>query len=175
MKKIINNQSGRSMVEMLGVLAIIGVLSIGGVAGYAMAMQKFRTNQAIEAVQLIMTETRTLFGAQESYDGLGASTTAGTPAETVTSNIGMAPPFGGITVNQGTDTGVTNFTVLVEDVPEASCVALATSNWGTMGSGYVQLSIGSTANPSWTVAQATTTCNTAAGSTDEVDMTWTFR
>ena len=28
-----NNQSGRSMVEMLGVLAIIGVLSIGAIAG----------------------------------------------------------------------------------------------------------------------------------------------
>ena len=27
------NESGRSMVEMLGVLAIIGVLSVGGIAG----------------------------------------------------------------------------------------------------------------------------------------------
>jgi len=26
------NQSGRSMVEMLGVLAIIGVLSVGGIS-----------------------------------------------------------------------------------------------------------------------------------------------
>ena len=33
------NQSGRSMVEMLGVLAIIGVLSIGGIAGYRAAME----------------------------------------------------------------------------------------------------------------------------------------
>ena len=30
-----NEQSGRSMVEMLGVLAIIGVLSVGGIAGYS--------------------------------------------------------------------------------------------------------------------------------------------
>ena len=29
-----NEQTGRSMVEMLGVLAIIGVLSVGGIAGY---------------------------------------------------------------------------------------------------------------------------------------------
>ena len=28
------DQSGRSMVEMLGVLAIIGVLSVGGISGY---------------------------------------------------------------------------------------------------------------------------------------------
>ena len=32
MKKIKKNQSGRSMVEMLGVLAIIGVLSVGGIS-----------------------------------------------------------------------------------------------------------------------------------------------
>ena len=34
-----NNQIGRSMVEMLGVLAIIGVLSVGGIAGYSKAME----------------------------------------------------------------------------------------------------------------------------------------
>lgn len=28
-----NNQFGRSMIEMLGVLAIIGVLSVGGIVG----------------------------------------------------------------------------------------------------------------------------------------------
>ena len=28
-----NEQTGRSMVEMLGVLAIIGVLSVGGIEG----------------------------------------------------------------------------------------------------------------------------------------------
>ena len=37
-----NDQTGRSMVEMLGVLAIIGVLSVGGIAGYSKAMTKFK-------------------------------------------------------------------------------------------------------------------------------------
>ncbi len=32
--------TGRSMVEMLGVLAIIGVLSVGAIAGYSKAMIK---------------------------------------------------------------------------------------------------------------------------------------
>ncbi len=39
------NENGRSMVEMLGVLAIIGVLSVGGIAGYTMAMNKYRANE----------------------------------------------------------------------------------------------------------------------------------
>ncbi len=38
------NESGRSMVEMLGVLAIIGVLSIGGIAGYTLSMNRYRAN-----------------------------------------------------------------------------------------------------------------------------------
>ena len=46
MKK--TNESGRSMVEMLGVLAIIGVLSIGGIAGYSMAMNRYRANEALD-------------------------------------------------------------------------------------------------------------------------------
>jgi hypothetical protein len=39
------NQTGRSMVEMLGVLAIIGVLSVGAIAGYQKAMYKYRLNK----------------------------------------------------------------------------------------------------------------------------------
>ncbi len=38
-------QNGRSMIEMLGVLAIIGVLSVGGIAGYSKAMMKFKINK----------------------------------------------------------------------------------------------------------------------------------
>ena len=39
---------GRSMIEMLGVLAIIGVLSVGGNAGYSKAMEKWKVKKAME-------------------------------------------------------------------------------------------------------------------------------
>ncbi len=41
------NQSGRSMIEMLGVLAIIGVLSVGGIAGFSKAMFTYRWNKSL--------------------------------------------------------------------------------------------------------------------------------
>ena len=44
--KIVN--AGRSMVEMLGVLAIIGVLSVGAIAGYSKAMFKYKLNKQTE-------------------------------------------------------------------------------------------------------------------------------
>ena len=39
------NPIGRSMIEMLGVLAIVGVLSIGGIAGYSKAMNMYKINR----------------------------------------------------------------------------------------------------------------------------------
>ena len=46
-----HNERGRSMVEMLGVLAVAGVLSIGGVAGYRYAIDKMNANDIINEVK----------------------------------------------------------------------------------------------------------------------------
>lgn len=69
------NEKGRSMIEMLGVLAIIGVLSVGGIAGYSKAMAKFRANKTMDQVSHIVANTRILFGSQKSYDELGETFT----------------------------------------------------------------------------------------------------
>lgn len=50
--KNFENELGRSMVEMLGTLAIVGVLSIGGIAGYSYGMDKYRANETINDVNL---------------------------------------------------------------------------------------------------------------------------
>jgi len=67
----LNNENGRSMIEMLGVLAIIGVLSVGGIAGYSKAMNKYRINKAIEQITLIAGNVKTFFGPQKNYVGAG--------------------------------------------------------------------------------------------------------
>ena len=53
------NEYGRSMIEMLGVLAIIGVLSIGGLAGYTMAMNRHRANQILDYVSRCAVASQT--------------------------------------------------------------------------------------------------------------------
>ncbi len=50
---------GRSMVEMLGTLAIIGVLSVTALTGYKIAMTKNRTNNILYDVNLAMNEIAT--------------------------------------------------------------------------------------------------------------------
>ncbi len=52
------SQSGRSMVEMLGVLAIIGVLSIGGITGYKYAMNYYQANQIAHEINLMRTDAQ---------------------------------------------------------------------------------------------------------------------
>ncbi len=47
MHKFFKSEVGRSMVEMLGVLAIIGVLSIGAVAGYSYAVTKWKAGEVL--------------------------------------------------------------------------------------------------------------------------------
>lgn len=54
-----NNQLGRSMIEMLGVLAIIAVLSVGGIAGYGKAMRMWNSNlQKEQLTQLFQSLIR---------------------------------------------------------------------------------------------------------------------
>ena len=48
-----NSDSGRSMVEILGVLAIIGILSVGGLVGYQMAIQKSQKNKCLDEMQMV--------------------------------------------------------------------------------------------------------------------------
>ncbi len=48
-------ECGRSMVEMLGVLAIIGVLSVGAIAGYSKAMFKYKLNKHAESFSMLLS------------------------------------------------------------------------------------------------------------------------
>ena len=56
MFKIKLNETGRSMVEMLGVLAIIGVLSVAGVATYQYTLTAYQAGK----VQDVLGKAKTL-------------------------------------------------------------------------------------------------------------------
>ena len=64
--------AGRSMVEMLGVLAIIGVLSIGAIAGYSKAMMKYKLNKYAEQMNTVINAVAR---NAHSFGNLGAATT----------------------------------------------------------------------------------------------------
>ena len=81
----IENETGRSMIEMLGVLAIIGVLSVGGIAGYSKAMQKYRINKTIEQFSLISGNIQSFFASQNDFTGLDILSDDGQSSDTAKS------------------------------------------------------------------------------------------
>ena len=147
------NEKGRSMVEMLGVLAIIGVLSAGGLAGYSKAMFKHKLNTTIDQITMIVTNIRTLYGTQGNYAGLNNSMAAQAgvvPASMYTGNAsaiaasasGLVNPFkGGVSITTGeAKTGLANtaFIITYTGLPSEACVQIATSDFGTgAGSGFI--------------------------------------
>ena len=71
MTKNLHFESGRSIVEMLGTLAIIGVLSIGGITGYSYGMDKYRANRTMYDVNVRAVDVLAQFDAtgDASLDG----------------------------------------------------------------------------------------------------------
>ena len=159
-----NNENGRSMIEMLGVLAIIGVLSVGGIAGYSKAMMKYRTNKTIEQISMIVTNVRTLFGSQKNYKALGTTTASSLIAKAKlfpdellngsTDIIENGNPFGGdIELVAAARASVDNplctncgdaraFVVAFKNIPEEACMDLATQDWGSAsGSGLIEANV----------------------------------
>ena len=101
------NESGRSMVEMLGVLAIIGVLSIGGIAGYTMAMNRYRANEIIDTaskVAIIAMTSNAGVGADADISNLGSNISV--PCIAADDGI-KSDRYGSVTINVDSDcTGV---------------------------------------------------------------------
>ena len=145
MTMIKNEQAGRSMVEMLGVLAIIGVLSVGGISGYSKAMAKFKLTKAQDQISMLLMNIRTAFATSPNYIGLNNTAAVDyniAPGDMVpsgTHNINHA--FGGaVTVSASNASGVaaTNaggqyFYIQLSHLGNEACVSLASSDWGTDG------------------------------------------
>ncbi|MDO4161730.1 MAG: hypothetical protein Q4D80_01835 [Pseudomonadota bacterium] len=76
---------GRSMIEMLGVLAIIGVLSVGGIADYSKAMQRFKFNKWRQQIEDL------IFSVKEAYRFGGRYGTGNENILPVLKDIGAVP------------------------------------------------------------------------------------
>ena len=150
-----NMQSGRSMIEMLGVLAIIGVLSVGGIAGYSKAMMKYKVNKTVDQITQIATNIRTLFGGQRNYDALNYNVMekAHLVPDEMASGTGNSykvySPWQEEMViekskKSNSDAGSNQaFYIKIPSVPTEACIELAVMDWGSSsGSGLVAFSVG---------------------------------
>lgn len=185
-----SEQSGRSMVEMLGVLAIIGVLSVGGIAGYSKAMAKFKTSKALDQVSTTVANVRTLYSGQPNYSGLTTAIAIQMGAIGAEMLSGQSPTSastaynafnGSVTISATTVSGRNNagFQLVFSGLSKEACVQMASSDWGSgSGSGLVSVQAGSaTAGTTaagtlpLNLATAASGCN-SEGDTNKV--TWVY-
>ena len=136
-------QSGRSMIEMLGVLAIVGILSAGGIAGYSMAMQSYKVSALTEKVNLIAQQARILYegGQYDEADMDKELVRSGMLNADISGNAAgqqIANPFGGyleVKSTGSTSSPATEFLVATNlgNIPSEACIKLLTTDWGTTG------------------------------------------
>ena len=146
---------GRSMIEMLGVLAIIAVLTVGGIAGYSKAMEKFKVNKTIDEVLTIVSNTRILYANtkdQDFYRELDDLNSGDYyafmrdfifPKETDTGTHAFAHALGG-RLYANFDHGDYNKGIRVSlyGLSREACITLATNDWGGDSSGFVGIEVG---------------------------------
>ena len=166
-------QYGRSMIEMLGVLAIIGVLSVGGIAGYSKAMQKYRINKTIEQITLIAGNVRVFFAPQKSYTGLTKAVIKKAklvPDEMWDSNKikniwggeiyvqSFAAYRTGSNYDDCNESGfgkTRSFEIYIgsspESIPPEACIELLTQDWKSQSAGFLGINVGITyaADKTW--------------------------
>ena len=117
------NETGRSMVEMLGVLAVMGVLSVSGVAMYTTAMNKHRANELLNAVSMRATAL-----ASQRMSGRALSLSGFTDNTQGTSVINVN--------SENTDA----IEITITNVPVAVCKNL----YSTKGANVVEMKSGTT-------------------------------
>lgn len=153
------NENGRSMIEMLGVLAIIGVLSVGGFSLINKMQTSYTTNQVIDTAGDFANHITKMVREYE-LDNPGASNgdlmneylckAKAVPDSLLEGGAACSDykekPFSGIndvTYSAKYIGGKVSAVLQIDHLTEEMCMQIVTTNWGTPGtSGFIGLSVG---------------------------------
>ena len=132
------------MIEMLGVLAIIAVLSVGGIAGYSKAMMKFKVNKTINEVTTILSNIIVLYANEKKLDAIDDNELYAMgiiPDEMVdkdNEDFKFKTPFGDFDFMSYDENTISSksFSIYLFDLSREACVTLGTYDWGGKDSGF---------------------------------------
>jgi len=116
-------ESGRSMIEMLGVLAIMGVLTVGAISMISTAMRTQKRNTVNEEVLQIVTGVRQLLGEYDDFSNINNATIFGA--------IGISPKntYGGTYELAVDPANSRQFIVSITGLSDTDCEYFATKAW----------------------------------------------
>lgn len=127
------NESGRTMLEMLGVLGIMGIIMYGAVSGINYGMGTYKINQIYNDVQEQIQAVSDLYSWSRDYPD-GETMTKTACANDVFSRgctsdqkAGLHPYGEGITINKP-ESG--SFSIQYSGIPQDACRRLLEMEWG---------------------------------------------
>ena len=118
-----NQESGRSMIEMLGVLAIMGVLTIGAIGLISSAMRTQKLSAVNDNVVQMVTMVRTIHGEYDDFSNMNGTTIFGA--------IGMSNqnPYGGTYELSVDPSNPRQFVVTINGLGQSECESLLAKAW----------------------------------------------
>lgn len=139
-----NQESGRSMIEMLGVLAIMGVITAGAIGLISTAMRTQKRSTVNDDVIQIVTGVRQLLGEYDDFSNINN--------ETIFGAIGVSNknPYGGTYELSVNAANPHQFVVAITGLGQGDCNYFVTKAW--MDSAGYQLSDGKNGGASGTCA-----------------------
>jgi len=130
-----NNEKGRSMIEMLGVLSIAGILSMSGIALYSKALYQRKISNTIDQVSEFMTNMRNYYRNRRSfelpsatYDPRGLIPESMIMGNELKSALGTA-----IKISKGGENTKEFYIELIDEdkkIDQNACAKIVTSDWG---------------------------------------------
>ena len=141
-------ESGRSMIEMLGVLAIMGVITVGAIAMISTAMRTQKHNTTNDDVTQIVLSVRQVLGEYDDFSNIENMNIFSA------SSMSDKNPYGGkytVTVNP---LNSRQFIVGIDGLSQSDCEFLTAKAW-TDSVGYI--------SSNHTESGATGNCTNAGG------------
>jgi len=125
------HESGRSMVEMVGVLAVMGLITAGAFVLLRGGMSSQKRNRVQDEIGNIASIVRTSSASLADFSNLPKSDVCkkGDPTFLANLDVQTATPFGGDTVYVVCQGEKNNFVVQIVNIDAKDCEALAQLGW----------------------------------------------
>lgn len=116
-------ESGRSMIEMIGVLAIMGIITAGAFVLISTAINTQKRSRVTDDVTAIVAGVRNLLGEYDDFSNIDNSTIFGAIA------MSNKNPYGGTYELAVDANNPRQFIVSINGLSKADCEGLITKAW----------------------------------------------
>lgn len=179
---IADNNNGRSMVEMLGVLAIVGILTVGGFSLVSKVSTSNQTNSVMDEISGLASKVRIVVRDLDKVDVQSVCKAKAYPDTLECGEEGNddsscnCSTFLGSADIEYSVTGVEEdeypalFELTASNLSDEMCMSLLTANWGSESSSGFMGVKGKGSAKEDAIANATSSCNG-----DDNSLTFVFR